>query len=522
MKILGIDIGHHAVKAVSIQSGLLKKAILEVRHVPVQQEDRAAAVREACAGGSYDLVAASLDRASVVTRNLVLPFQDPAQIKKVVAFEAEGHLPFSAEQGYIDHYVVEPHPDGGTEVLVLAISREDFEAHRDLFEALPRQDAFYQVDAYANLNALLEVGALPGEGTVALIDCGATKCSVDILREGKLAFSRIIVGGGARITEDLAEVLSVSLDEAERIKIEALNGADPPPEDIQKVVDRHVGKLLSELRFTFLSYRNAGGGAPPEQAIMTGGMANLAPLRQALSEQLGLEVLSLAERAAGAVGTPLQDSLEVAAGAYGMALYGRDSISLLGRFEGEVMLDFLKEDRSFLKYHRKKVFTAAALAAALLALYVGSLFYTRATLSDELASLDSRIEETLAEVNRLQEAGGRNTIERDGIQAAAGDVDRLLAQVEEGNMSKLGILDEISRLIPANLEFIVHQFELSSGLVTIRAQTDRYQTADQIQKALEQSQIFQKPTIDEQRTIQVGQHRKLDFRLRFRVGDSSD
>ncbi|MBI3892651.1 MAG: pilus assembly protein PilM, partial [Candidatus Wallbacteria bacterium] len=226
MKILGVDIGSSEVKTVLIEAGLFKTQVTAAASYPVAGSDPREVVATATRG-SFDLVALSIDRRVVVTRSMTLPFHDREQLAKVVPFEAESQLPFTLDKGYVDHYVVDDRrADGGSEVLVFAVSHEDFDRLRPVFEAAGRTDALHQVDSYAVVNALLELSD-PGEGTVAIVDIGHSKTSIEILRNRRLAFSRCLELGGVTLTRALAQARSLDVFAADALKQQALSG---PPE----------------------------------------------------------------------------------------------------------------------------------------------------------------------------------------------------------------------------------------------------------------------------------------------------
>ncbi|MBB6097999.1 cell division protein FtsA [Deinobacterium chartae] len=72
------------------------------------------------------------------------------------------------------------------------------------------------LQAYASGLAVLD--ASETESTVVLIDIGGGTTDVGVFRRGNLAHSAVIPIGGDHITADLAQILKIPLEEAERIK----------------------------------------------------------------------------------------------------------------------------------------------------------------------------------------------------------------------------------------------------------------------------------------------------------------
>ena len=80
----------------------------------------------------------------------------------------------------------------------------------------------------------------------------------------------------------------------------------------------------------------------------------------------------------------------------------------------------------------------------------------------------------------------------------------------------LAILDDISRLLPASVDFLVTSFQYDGNTVTIKGQTDNFNTVDTIKKALDKSNIFKNVKISSASLIKkenrVGLDMKMDLR----------
>ena len=507
MKVLGVDIGSSEVKTVLLEAGLTGgHRVTAAAAIPVTGDDRAAAVAVATRG-SFDLVVLSIDRKAVVTRNLTLPFKELAQVAKVVPFEAESHLPFTADKGYIDHCVVDTGKPAGTDVLVFAISQKDFDAQRQVWEAAGLPGHTHQVDSFAIVNALLSLGAVATEETVAVVDSGHTKTSVEILRGGRLAFSRCINFGGDFLTRGLARSHGISAAEAEERKLKlAGESADSP--DCKLAADA-MEKLAGELKFTFLSYQ-AEGAAPVSRIVLTGGNARLPGLRELLTAKLG--VPAVPAESARPLPEALASDLGRLAGAYGMALSGLATVTPWGAGRNHVHTDFLKEGRSFWKYHRKKISTAITGVLVLALAYVGWQLYELRRLSGETARLDAEIAGELEGINKANQGRGRKSIVATDLTAATREAARRLGMLQKPPTSNIGILNEISRLVPRGPSFIIRAFSVESGLVTVQADTISNDSADQITDSLKKSKTF-----DGVRKTESGPSPELNPGVRFKI-----
>lgn len=488
MKVLGVDIGTYEVKTVLLEAGLFKSRVTAAASQPVgagKLEDAVAAATR----GAFDLVALSIDRRVLVTRALTLPFRDPAQLAKVVPFEAESQLPFTLDKGYVDYYVVDDkRADGGSEVLVFAVSHQDFRQLEPVYAAAGRTDALHQVDSYAVVNALLELADLGG-GTVAIVDVGHTKTAVEILRDRRLAFSRCLDLGGESLTKALAKALGLEPGTAEALKHEVLTQPEGERPQERAALTAAIDRLIGQIQFTFRSFE-ATGASPVTRVVLTGGGARAPGFAERLSAKLGVPAAPARCDRPAAVPRELGEDLGRYAGAYGVALAGRDLVSPIKAAAGEISVDFFKEGRSFWKYHRQKISTAVTCAlVAALAFVVLQLWQVR-TLEAESAALAARIQSELEALNKANEARGRKKVATDALEVATREAQRRLGVLRKGPVSNIGILNEMSRQLPKGSSFTLRTFVVESGLVTIVADANSNDEADQITESIKKSPFF--------------------------------
>lgn len=159
---------------------------------------------------------------NTVIRELQLPFTDDAQIRKVIKFEFESHLP----SGGIDDYVVAFHKisesNKRSRVLVFAVLKAQL---RELLHAVNRagvEAAQVDLDAAAlsaaDLNAC---GADAEQGPVVLLDADEAATSVVVLESGRIRLVRSMRMG----SETLARALTQDLGEGAAVaRAEAKNG----------------------------------------------------------------------------------------------------------------------------------------------------------------------------------------------------------------------------------------------------------------------------------------------------------
>ena len=153
--------------------------------------------------------------------------------------------------------------------------------------------------------------------------------------EGSKIFTRSIPVAGNTITNEIARSLSVSVQEAERLKKEigfvALGGTyavvdDELSDKVSKVVRNVVTRLHSEVTRSINFYRSQQGGSAPSRLLLTGGASLTRHMDTFFREKLGAEVDFLNPFANVAVADPLRDNTEdlfLMAASVGLALRAR-------------------------------------------------------------------------------------------------------------------------------------------------------------------------------------------------------
>lgn len=113
---------------------------------------------------------------------------------------------------------------------------------------------------------------------VALVDVGFKNSCISILNCGELVLNRVVSVGGDKLTNGLAETLSISYEEAEGIKIGM-------PQEVQSTLETLLLPLGRELRASadFFEHQNE---KPVSQVLVSGGCACSEFLAQTLQNEL--------------------------------------------------------------------------------------------------------------------------------------------------------------------------------------------------------------------------------------------
>ena len=236
----------------------------------------------------------------VVVRQLDLPWMPIGELRKSLALLVADVIPMPVEQAILDvHPLEEIETDEGRRqrVLLVAADRSTVTSLLSAVSGAGLTATSIDLTSFAILRALGSVDDLGlGQTAEALVDVGASVTNIVVSQGGVPRFVRILLMGGADITETVAERMGISIDEAEAIKQvtslpldHAYAGADPTV----RVVEAAATTWVDEVRGSLDYYFAQAGAIRLSRIVLSGGGSQLAGLAGRLS---------MATQAAGGAG----------------------------------------------------------------------------------------------------------------------------------------------------------------------------------------------------------------------------
>ncbi|MEN8184602.1 MAG: type II secretion system protein GspL, partial [Myxococcota bacterium] len=294
-RILGLDIGAHAIKAVELRQTLRSLEVGQLRALPLEGAGSSFAdeLREFLRVYELptDFVVCALPGDRVSSRRLSFPFGDRRRIAQAVPFEVEGAVPFDLDDFFIDWEPVRRHR-GGADVMATLAPRAEVGALLTTLAEAGIEPRIVEAEGLvlANLCGLFEL-----TGTRLLVDLGHRKTTLCLVAEGRPVAARTIPMAGLALTEAIAKDRAVGREEAERLKHET--GVFPPGEDPADTKDHAVlDRLARELVRTVGSLESAlaeTAAGRLEEVTLLGGTARLHRLGDYLRQRTGLPVALL-------------------------------------------------------------------------------------------------------------------------------------------------------------------------------------------------------------------------------------
>lgn len=292
--ITGIDVGAGSIKVVRVRGGkrpqLLSAAIVETPLEPGRGYGTAGDLRFLLSDKNTGKrrVMTLLPSRHLTVRSFLLPRMPEKELREAVRWESKRYISYALDTAQVEYVVVGERREGATdklEVLMVAAERNTVTEHLAPF----REAGLDVVAVDANPLALRNVFRLrvkPDGGNTMIVDIGAGKTEINIFKGAGLRFSRCVETGGFDMTSALAEVLKVSLDEAEAAK-RRVDLLVPPEEDpVAAAVRRRLDILLLEVRRSVEYYKTTFRESGLDRTVLTGGVALLQGIKDYVSLSL--------------------------------------------------------------------------------------------------------------------------------------------------------------------------------------------------------------------------------------------
>ncbi len=304
-RVVGLDIGSSAVRAVELTVGDGSKPVLEAfgqvglrTGVVVDGEVRdphavVHALRRLWQEGGFTekRVRVGVAGLRAITRELDMPLIPPDELNDAVRFRADEVVPFPIEQTAISSKVIAQYADSeGAQTLRVLVAA----AHRDLVDSLVSVvlDAGLEPENI-DLNTAALVRCLHDphdtDAPEAIVSVGAGLTLVVVHEMGVLQFVRTIDLGGEAITRSIASALDLPFVDAEALK-RKLDQSGVTDVRARNATAEAVDELVVEIRNSVRFFSSLPGRSPVGQVLVTGGGAQVARFLPRLQQELDVPV----------------------------------------------------------------------------------------------------------------------------------------------------------------------------------------------------------------------------------------
>lgn len=309
---VGLDIGTSGVRAAELtlgKGGATLERFGQVALAPgavrdgevVDPDAVAAAIKQLWAQAKFSSkrVAVGVANQKVVVRQVDLPWLPLDELRKSLPFQVADFVPMPLDQAILDFHPIEEitNEQGGRMLRVLLVA-----AHKDMVwgavsavQKAGLEPVMVDLTSFAVLRSLAH-GADAGLGAPAeaLIDVGASVTNIVIHQGGVPRFVRVLLMGGADVTDAVAERLGVPLDQAEAVKqqmgMPAQAGAPLVDHPAARVLETSGAGFVEEVRGSLDYYLASPGATPLRRVVLSGGGSQLRGLAERLAAATRLPV----------------------------------------------------------------------------------------------------------------------------------------------------------------------------------------------------------------------------------------
>jgi type IV pilus assembly protein PilM len=238
-------------------------------------------------------VAVSIGGYSVIVKKINVQTMPEDQLQETIHFEAEQYIPFDISDVNLDFQILGENENNPNQmsVFLVAAKKEMVNDYINLVSLAGLNPCIIDVEAFA-LQNIFEANYDIQDENVALIDIGASKTSLNILKGSSSVFMRDVALGCLQINQKIMSLLDCSYEQAELLKFgEASDKMST--EELKQIVAAVVTDWCTEIRraldFFYTNY-------PDDQIkriILSGGGANIAEFRQLLASEASTVVETL-------------------------------------------------------------------------------------------------------------------------------------------------------------------------------------------------------------------------------------
>lgn len=310
-QVIGLDIGSRNIKAaemeetkkgwvlkkfgaIAIEPGAIDEGVIK------DAQQVANAIRQMYQNHNLKLknVAVSIGGYSVIVKNITIQNMPAEQLYESINFEAEQYIPFDINDVNLDFQILgeaENNPNQ-MNVLLVAAKKDMVNDYINLIEMAGLNLCIIDIDAFA-LQNIYELNYDVASENTALIDIGASKTSVNILKGRNSVFMRDVSLGCNQIHQKIASIANCGLVEAETIFL-TRKAQKISAEELNDIIHASISDWCDEIRRALDFFYSTNPEDQIKQVFLSGGAANIKEFKDqlALQSSIGVKPINPFER----------------------------------------------------------------------------------------------------------------------------------------------------------------------------------------------------------------------------------
>lgn len=304
-QLVGLDIGSSSLKLAEIQEtskGYILNRFSQIsvpRGVIVdgalaEQDELSDKIKELfkLSGCRVKGIVTSLSGHSVIIKKVSFTTMDEWELRELIRDEASKYLPFDSMEGInFDFQILgenEYNPNL-MEVLLVAAKKDIIDGYTWAISNAGLSPIIMDVDSFA-LETMYEENYDFEEGDVAIIvNIGASITNINVVKRGMSIFTRDFTLGGNAVTEAIQNKLSVTFEEAEKIKIEGTAKTAASETRLSDDILSFAEPICQEIERSVNYFRSTYGSGDIKQVLLSGGGAKIPGIAPELTQRLSID-----------------------------------------------------------------------------------------------------------------------------------------------------------------------------------------------------------------------------------------
>ncbi|MBN1930332.1 MAG: type IV pilus assembly protein PilM [Desulfobacterales bacterium] len=301
--LVGLDIGSRTIKAIEVletKNGrvLNKFGTIDIEPGLIEEgainhpEEVADSIKELFKfhGIKEQNVAMSVGGYSVIIKKITVQNMPEKQLQETIPFEAEQYIPFDIKDVNLDFQILGENENDMNlmNVLLVAAKKEMVNDYINLVQMAGLNPCIIDVDAFA-LQNIFEINYEAKDENIALIDIGASKTSLNILKDKSSVFIRDVSLGCGQINQKIASLVNCSFSEAEQIK-HGDQEEKISKKNLMHIVSSVASDWCIEIRRALDFFYSTYTDDQVKRIVLSGGGANIEEFRRLLAKEASAKV----------------------------------------------------------------------------------------------------------------------------------------------------------------------------------------------------------------------------------------
>ncbi|HMK55392.1 MAG TPA: type IV pilus assembly protein PilM [Dissulfurispiraceae bacterium] len=302
---IGVDIGSRYLKVAQVDAGKDGYELSLFSMLPIERDvigdglvlnktklvDSLKALMSQAGIKKAEAVLGLSGHSAVITKVIKVPLITEEELGLNIKYEAEQYIPFDIKDVNIDFEILGPdtEEEGMMDVMLVAVKKTVMADYVDAVQQAGITPVVVDVDSFAVGNVYEVNYGIADKKNVALVNIGASKTNINILRKGLPVFMRDTAIGSNYHTEAIERTLNISRDAAERVKLgETVEGV--PHDSVRDIINGASDEIYAEIYRSFEYFRSSIGDEDINGIVLSGGAALIKGFSTLMSERLGIPV----------------------------------------------------------------------------------------------------------------------------------------------------------------------------------------------------------------------------------------